>query len=360
MKEIKISAPGRICLFGEHQDYLQLPVITAAIDLRVELFATPRTDKIFHIDLPDVGKTEILDFTEDKEFSYSRERDYFKSIFNVLFRKGIRWKHGWNCKVRGKIPINSGTSSSSALNNAWCRFLLEVGNDVNNEWKQPEQVGHLSYLAEVVEFFEPGGKMDQLSTAIGGVLHIDFADNDKITKLPVNLRTFVLGDSQQPKDTMKILSQSKLPAISAAQKIRDVCPEFSFSTFPAEELKYFEGKFTEQENIVMQGMIKNRDICRKAKKLMEQEDINQETFGLLLSEHHKYLRDNLNISTPKIETMLQTALDAGALGGKINGSGGGGCMFAYAPHDPQKVADAIEKVGGKTYIIIVNEGLIIK
>jgi galactokinase len=40
---IKVSAPGRICLFGEHQDYLGLPVITAAIDLRLELTAAIQT-----------------------------------------------------------------------------------------------------------------------------------------------------------------------------------------------------------------------------------------------------------------------------------------------------------------------------
>jgi len=58
--------------------------------------------------------------------------------------------------------------------------------------------------------------------------------------------------------------------------------------------------------------------------------------------------------------MLQVALNTGALGGKINGSGGGGCMFAYAPNHPQKVAAAIEKVGGKAYVVEVGNGLVIK
>jgi len=44
------------------------------------------------------------------------------------------------------------------------------------------------------------------------------------------------------------------------------------------------------------------------------------------------------------------------LGGKINGSGGGGCMFAYAPTNPKLVAEAIERVGGKAYIIKSDEG----
>ena len=34
---MEISTPGRICLFGEHQDYLGLPVIAMAISLRANL-----------------------------------------------------------------------------------------------------------------------------------------------------------------------------------------------------------------------------------------------------------------------------------------------------------------------------------
>ena len=54
--------------------------------------------------------------------------------------------------------------------------------------------------------------------------------------------------------------------------------------------------------------------------------------------------------------MLSASKKAGAFGGKINGSGGGGCMFAYAPDNPKKVADAIESVGGRAYIIEKDEG----
>lgn len=357
MNRIIISAPGRICLFGEHQDYLQLPVITAAINRRVELTAVPITDKVFHIHLPDINKTEILDFSVEKEFSYTRKRDYFKSIYNVLYRKGIRWQQGWDCIVHGNIPINSGTSSSSALNNVWCKFLLEAGENVKPEWKKPEQVGHLSYLAEVMEFNEPGGKMDQLSTAIGGLLHIDFADNENITRLPASLGSFVLGDSLQAKDTMKILKKTKIPALSAAEKIKKVYPQFSFRNFELDNLSDFRLILTEQEMTVMQGMLKNRDICIEAEKIVVKPDIDDTKLGELLTLHHNNLRDNLNISTIKIEKMLIAARAAGALGGKINGSGGGGCMFAYAPNDPQKIVSAIQNAGGKAYIINIDNGL---
>ncbi len=81
--------------------------------------------------------------------------------------------------------------------------------------------------------------------------------------------------------------------------------------------------------------------------------------GTIFTEYHAVLRDVLKVSTPKIESMLDAALDAGALGGKINGSGGGGCMFAYAPNNTEAIAEAIENMGGKSYIVGGDRGTVI-
>ncbi len=54
--------------------------------------------------------------------------------------------------------------------------------------------------------------------------------------------------------------------------------------------------------------------------------------------------------------MIDSAMEAGAAGCKINGSGGGGCMFAYAPGNASAVADAIESVGGKAFLVNADEG----
>ena len=54
--------------------------------------------------------------------------------------------------------------------------------------------------------------------------------------------------------------------------------------------------------------------------------------------------------------MLSAALDAGAMGGKINGTGGGGCMFVLAPENPGAIANAIEQQGGVAHIIEMDGG----
>ena len=57
-----------------------------------------------------------------------------------------------------------------------------------------------------------------------------------------------------------------------------------------------------------------------------------------------------------LAAQLEAAMEAGAHGGKINGSGGGGCMFAYAPNSAEEVAAAIDQAGGKAYIVHVDKG----
>jgi galactokinase len=93
-----------------------------------------------------------------------------------------------------------------------------------------------------------------------------------------------------------------------------------------------------------------------ARDLLNAVPVDERRFGSLLNDHHALLRDVLGISTPRIDRMIDASLKAGAFGGKINGSGGGGCMFAYAPDDAGAVAEAITRAGGNAYIVHVDAG----
>ena len=355
---MKTSAPGRICLFGEHQDYLQLPVITAAINLRVSISGQKRNDCKFHLDLPDINSREqFIIPMEGEELFYVRDRDYFRSVYNVLYRHGARFDRGWDCIVQGNIPINSGTSSSSALCVAWTRFLTKISLVQKPEFSDTAFIGRIAYLAEVEEFGEPGGMMDQYASAIGGVLYQDFTEPIMLKKLPLNLGSFVLGDSLEPKDTIGILKRVKLGVQDAVKEIKTINNKFNLESASLEDITTYNALLTESQKQVLQGAVLNRDITQQALNLFGNDSFDERLFGELLKEHQKVLTENLKISTPKINRMLQAALDAGAYGGKINGSGGGGCMFVYAPENPQKIAKAIKREGGDAYIIKTDRGV---
>jgi galactokinase len=210
--------------------------------------------------------------------------------------------------------------------------------------------------AEVLEFSEPGGMMDQYSTAYGGLLFIDFDPDAKVERLPAKLKTFVLGDSGEAKDTKEILARVKNRVIDIAKRLTAGFPEFELRSLLPEDTDRWKGRLDREQCTLLEGTARNHAMTREAKKLLMSATVDERRFGELLSAHHAILRDVLGISTPKIDRMLEAAQYAGAYGGKINGSGGGGCMFAYAPERPERVADAIARVGGTPYIVTVDEG----
>ena len=169
-----------------------------------------------------------------------------------------------------------------------------------------------------------------------------------------SLGAFVLGDSLEQKDTIGILSRCRDSRLSIMSEMKKFDPDVNFQTISSDQLDQFE--LDDEKRHLMIGTIKNRDLLLQAKVELKKPNLDQNVFGRLLHDHHKVLSECLKVSTPKIEYMLKSAMDAGAFGGKINGSGGGGCMFAYCPKDPERVKLAIENAGGSARIVYAAAG----
>lgn len=351
--ELEVSAPGRLCLFGEHQDYFGLSIIATAINLRIFIKGKERKDKKFNIRKPDIGEED--EFFLEKELPYHQERDYLRSVVNILQREGIHLSSGWDCLIRGNIPINSGSASSSALVVAWIKFLLEA----QREYKHlaPEKIAELGFLAEVAEFKEPGGKMDHYSSSLGGVLSIHFDENLRFKKLKNPLKEFVLADSLQKKDTTGMLGRIKSHVLRGVAYVNKNMRDFDLKAPLTPEVQHEIEKLPLEEKRLLHGTLLTRDLTKEGENLFESDEFDHARFGQLLSLQQAVLRDYLHISTPKIEEMIESSLQAGALGAKTNGSGGGGCIFAYTPENAEQVAEALRKLGAKTYIIRVDEGV---
>lgn len=356
---MKISTPGRICLFGEHQDYLGLPTIAAAISRRISIEGSHRTDEQIIIHLPDLHQQES--FTLSNASVYIKDRDYFRSTLNVLRRRGFVFSHGVECEVHGNIPINSGTSSSSALIVSWANFLTRHAD--NPAVISAKELGEIANEAEVLEFGEPGGMMDHYSTAIGNVIYLESTPAIYVEALYPTLGTFVLGDSQQPKDTLGILGRCRYGMEAIIRKVTAFDPSFSIFTTPYLQASDYSSFLSADELGLLKANLEDRNLLLEGKKLLQQvSQAGRETtdidaaFGQLLYRHFANLRDHKRTSTEKINRMVEASMNAGALGGKINGSGGGGCMFMYAPSNAEEVAEAIRREGGIPYIITVDEG----
>ena len=345
---MEISTPGRICLFGEHQDYLGLPVIAMAISLRANIIGEKRKDRKIIIHKPDLGEKEI--FSLDN-LDYTHSRDYFKSGIKTCMNMGLSFEKGFECEIRSNIPIQAGASSSSAIVVSWINFLAQLADD-KPKWSL-KKIGELAYQTECIEFGEPGGMMDQYITSCGGMLLIKSEPKLSVEKIDSQLGNFVLGDSGEVKNTLDILDRCKTLRTKIFEKIKSVTSQFDLHTCrDDQDVSFLDRK----EKKLFFATLKNRNLLEKSLKELKRVKVDPKCFGDLLNQQHRILRDDFNLSTRKIESMLSASKQAGALGGKINGSGGGGCMFAYAPDNPKKVASAIESVGGRAYIIGKDEG----
>ena len=175
---MKVKTPGRICLFGEHQDYLGLPVIAMAISKFSSLSGVARNDANVVIRKPDINNIEEFSLNDIK---YDSKQDIFKSGFNICKRFGFKFSRGFDVTVKSDIPIKAGTSSSSSLLVSWIHFLTRNADNAKNISKQV--IGQLAYEAEVIELDSPGGMMDQFSTSIGGLIYLESHPKLQIDKI---------------------------------------------------------------------------------------------------------------------------------------------------------------------------------
>ncbi|MBC9795048.1 mevalonate kinase family protein [Sinomicrobium weinanense] len=346
-------APGRVCLFGDHQDYLELPVIACAIDRFITLKAIPNDQKIFNLFLPDLDdKRNIALDVSSHELTY---RDYLVSSLKVLHRYGCKPDRGYDIEIRGDVPMNAGISSSTAVVVAWINFLATAfGTD---EEMTPSLLSQIAYEAEVLEHGEPGGKMDQYSIGVGNVVYIETGDDFSCSIIGDSLEGLIVAESGIPKETIGTLSRLKNNALEAVALIKDKRNDFVLEDTIPEDIPQYLDILPDALHPFFEAAVKNLACTRQALELLKEKKPDMKRLGAFMNEHHNILRDLLHITVPRIDDMVEAALQAGAFGAKIVGSGGGGSIVVIAPGKEKEVIDALKKAGARdAYKVSVDQG----
>lgn len=346
---LTVKAPGRIVLFGEHQDYLGLPVIPAAVDLFMYIQGQLSKSPYYHVKLPDINETQK--FTSS-DIVYQSPRDYLRSGVKVLQQEGIvPLDQGVSAMITSKVPIQVGLSSSSALNVIWIKFLSEIFNYPLSSM----EITKFAHQAEVVEFEEPGGMQDHMAITHG---YVNFEEFDPIrcTRLLTELPGIVIGNSLEKKDTLSTLATIK-NSVRKGLEYLNVTRVRDLTTEDIEGLNSSKEQLIGFDLDALKAAVTNYEITEKAHLELQKASFNEEYIGTLMNKHHISLRDLLHVSTPKIEAMINSAITAGALGCKITGSGNGGCMIALCPGHEEAVCRAIQQLGAHAHIAQVVSGV---
>ncbi len=339
--EVVSRAPARICLFGDHQDYLELPIIACAFNRYIEIRGVPNADKMFHLKLKDLNVSRSIPI--DELFEDLEKGDHIASTLKVLRRYHCIPTKGYTITVKGTIPINAGVSSSSAFVVAWVRFLLGCfgcPQKITNAF-----VAQLAYESEVVEHQSPGGKMDQYTIALGNIIYLETDVSNAIVKINKPIEGLILAESGIPKDTIGLLRHIKTNAQEAIRIVQNAHEGFELQETKVSQLEHYLPALPSELSPYFTAAIKNHNITQDAFQLLQKDKLPYAELGALMNKHHEVLKNQLKITTPKIDAMIDAALDAGAYGAKIVGSGGGGSICAIAPLKKQeKIIQAIKRV----------------
>tara|TARA_R110002073_G_scaffold14554_1_gene59301 strand:- start:76243 stop:77325 length:1083 start_codon:yes stop_codon:yes gene_type:complete len=354
-RQLTITAPGRICLFGDHQDYLGLPVIACAINRYVEIKAIPNESEMFHLDLPDLNTSRSFHMLEN--FDTLENEDHIAAVFRVVKRYGCIPNIGYDLTIQGEIPINAGLSSSSAVVVCWTRFLLNTFGC--NEEITDDLIARIAYEAEVIEHNSPGGRMDQYSIALGDIIFLETDDAAKYQKIGTQLDGLVIGESGIPKNTVGLLGELRGKALLAIEIVQKEIPDFDLHSAVLSDVEKYSYLLSEELAAFFYAAIKNHMITQEASKAFNETLLDYPRIGRLMNEHHTVLKEVLKITPPKIDAMINAALEAGAYGAKIVGSGGGGSICAIAPKEKQQdIIDRIAAVGKDAYAVKVTSSTI--
>ena len=310
-KEISLRVPGRICLMGDKIDLLGKPVIGMAINLMMSINYKEKTNAI--VEFYSYNTKERILFNLNESPPRNIDLSYWSVLFERL-KKHI--KKGFYMEVDSDIPIGAGLSTSAAVSIGFIKAI----NQAYNLKLTPDYIAELAYLGENHDLGIMCGRLDQYTIAHGGIVFINTGyENPGVEHLRIEKMPIVVGDSLEERKASLILNRVK-------KQIRENDP----ATLEA---------FRLIESYVYQA----RDALLKK---------NFNKLGELMNKQQAQ-EAVLKADTPKILNLCKAAKDAGALGAKQMGAGGGGCMVAVAPGKQKEVAEAITEAGGRAWIFDV-------
>ncbi|WP_127138475.1 GHMP kinase [Flagellimonas oceanensis] len=328
---IEIKVPARICFYGDHQDYLGLPVIAGTIDRYINLKASPNTDDRYLLRLLDLEAETSIALNDD--LKQIQSDDYFRSVMAVLKKQGFQFDQGYDIEISGNIPVNAGLSSSSALVVAWIRFLVETQG--KSKEISDYQIGRWAYEAEVMFFDQPGGLMDQYTIAQKGLIYID-TRNGESTRLNANLGKLLVAESGVPKKTLEVLKNARVYAQKAVDAVKKVHPELELQRATLTDYEKYVDLVPEELQGYWYATIYNYHITLEAKKELLKQNPDIQLLGDLMNQHQIILQNEIKNTPLEMVEMMDAARNAGATGTKIIGSGGGGCMVAMVTEDMEE------------------------
>jgi len=319
-------APGRIEVLGNHVDYNEGTVLSAAINMGHCFCISAAGKPGVRLTAGDIPATTEFDPSTDERLGKDVQwANYVKGVMFYLGKQGTAI-NGVDCTFLGSIPMGAGLSSSAAIEVATAFAVLEYTGKTLNK----KEIGILAQAAENNFAGCNCGLLDQFSSIFGvhhGLIHSDFRTletypvqlPDDIVFLMINPHIkHALADSPyNDRRTSCEMAADEFDALldHPVKALRDV----SWEEFEASKDKIDPDAARRATHII--GEITR---VEKGVKLLANSQI--EAFGQLLYDSHETSRIAFENSCEELDIVVEAAREAGALGARLSGGGWGGSV----------------------------------
>ncbi|WP_261166650.1 galactokinase [Microbacterium sp. Marseille-Q6965] len=357
------SSAGRVNLIGEHTDYNEGFVLPFAIDRRTYAAVGVRADDIVRV-------ASTFDPDHPVEMPIARLATVFAGDAGAAVQRGevpewaayplgVAWAAldaagrgahtvaGLDIAFASDVPVGAGLSSSAAIEGATA-FALDELWQLGLEGIQLAQIGR---TAENEAVGAPTGIMDQVSSMLGRVDAGTFLDCRSLEFEPVDL-----GFAREGLVLLVIDTQVKHAHSTGGYRDRREACERGAAHLGVPALRNVgvddldrarsvldEVTFRRVRHIVTE----NQRVLDTVRTLREQ---GPRAIGELLLASHASMRDDFEISVAELDTAVDAAVAAGALGARMTGGGFGGAAIALVEagaeeHVSRAVTDAFAQAG---------------
>jgi D-glycero-alpha-D-manno-heptose-7-phosphate kinase len=326
---IRAKAPLRVSFAGGGTDVPPFPamegglVLSATINRYAYGALRPRSDGQIGVESVDFGVS--VNYDDGHDLAFDGKLDLVKAAIRKLGRGG------YDLFLHSNAPPGSGLGSSSAVMVTLIGLLREFHREPLTDY----ETAQLAYQLEREDLGIKGGLQDQYAAAFGGFNFIEF-EGDRVIVNPLRISPDVIHE----------LEHNMLLCYTGKTRASDHIIE--------DQTRRWEGG----DEHALGGLRSGKALAVEMKNALLNRRLNE--FGDLLGtawEEKKKLSPR--IANEHIDELYETAMEHGALGGKVTGAGGGGYMLFYCPFQRKHhVANALIALGGEvTEFEFTPEGL---
>ena len=269
------------------------------------------------ISLKDSHSKEIT-FKSFEDVRYGTPLDLLSAVVKNMHSN----KQGLNLMLRGDVPPRSGLGSSASA------FIALIGlfNHMRRESRMTDyEIAELAFRLEREELKNKGGRQDQYASVFGGLNFIEFRGDDFVRVNPVRIKRDHLLELEKNLLLVHVMDRSKSGDIISDQI----------------------NSYVKGDKTVVEALHKVKALAEETHRSLRKGDLHR--FGELLHEGWVEKKKFTPLmSNDYIDRLYEKARRNGAIGGKINGAGGGGHMIVYCESGREEDVSRVFTEAGST------------